>query len=106
MRMLIQVSIPVEAGNTTISNGNLMAVVQKFIADHKPEAAYFLADEVGNRSCIMVVDMKEASEIPALAEPWFLGLNAQFKIQPVMTPQDLAAAVPAIERAVKATPRP
>jgi hypothetical protein len=103
--MLIQVSIPVEAGNTTISNGNLMAVVQKFIADHKPEAAYFLADEVGNRSGIMVVDMKDASEIPALAEPWFLGLNAQFKIQPVMTPQDLAAAVPAIERAVKETPR-
>lgn len=105
MRMLIQVSIPVEAGNTTISNGNLVSVVQKFIADHKPEAAYFLADEVGNRSAIMVVDMKDASEIPALAEPWFLGLNAQFKIQPVMTPQDLAAAGPAIERAVKETPR-
>jgi hypothetical protein len=104
--MLIQVSFPVEAGNAAISNGNLMAIVQKFIADHKPESAYFLADEKGCRSGFMVVDMKDSSEIPGLAEPWFLGLNASFKIQPVMTPQDLAAAVPAIERAVKATPRP
>ena len=105
MRMLIQVSFPVEAGNAAISNGNLMAVVQKFIADHKPEAAYFLADEKGQRSGLMVVDMKDPSEIPALAEPWFLGLNASFKIQPVMAPQDLAAARPAIERAVKETPK-
>ena len=54
---------------------------------------------------MMVVDMKDPSELPALAEPWFLGLNAKFKIQPVMTPQDLAAAGPAIERAVKETLR-
>jgi hypothetical protein len=103
--MLIQVSFPVEAGNAAISNGNLMAVVKKFMADYKPEAAYFLADDNGQRSGVMVVDMKDASEIPALAEPWFLGLNAQFKIQPVMTLQELAAAGPAIERAVKETPR-
>ena len=54
---------------------------------------------------MMVVDMKDPSELPALAEPWLLGLNAKFKIQPVMTPQDLAAAGPAIERAVKETLR-
>lgn len=105
MRMLIQVSIPVEAGNTAISNGHFMSLVQKVIADHKPEAVYFYADENGQRSGMMVVDMKDPSEIPALAEPWFLGLNAKFKIQPVMTPQDLAAAGAAIERAVKETLR-
>jgi hypothetical protein len=100
--MMIHVSIPVEAGNDGITSGKLMTLVQKFIADHKPESAYFFADEKGNRSGIMVVDMKDPSEIPGLAEPWFLGLNAQFKIQPVMTPADLAAAGPGIERAVKA----
>lgn len=103
MRMLIQVSIPVEKGNAAIADKSLMSVVQKFIADHKPEAAYFYADDKGQRSGLVVVDMKDTSEIPALAEPWFLGLNASFKIQPVMTPEDLGKAAPAIERAVQAS---
>jgi hypothetical protein len=101
MRMMIHVSFPVEAGNTGITSGKLTALVQKFIADQKPESAYFFADGDGRRSGIMVVDMKDTSEIPGLAEPWFLGLNASFKIWPVMTPQDLVNAGPGIEKAIK-----
>jgi len=52
MRMMIHVSIPVEAGNDGITSGKLMTLVQKFIADHKPDSAYFFADEKGNRSGI------------------------------------------------------
>ncbi len=49
----------------------------------------------------MIFDMTDASQIPALAEPWFLAGNAKVEIVPVMTPQDLANAGPAIEAAVK-----
>ena len=101
MRMMMTVSIPVEAGNEAIRNGKLMATVQKMMAEVKPEAAYFIADPQGNRSGMIVFDMKNSSEIPGLAEPWFLAMKAQVHFQPAMSVQDLAAAGPGIEKAVK-----
>ena len=45
--------------------------------------------------------MSDLSEIPALAEPWFLAMNAAVEVHPVMTPADLMKAGPAIAQAVK-----
>jgi hypothetical protein len=45
--------------------------------------------------------MKDPSQIPAVAEPWFLAFNAKVSLRPVMTPQDLAKAGPAIAKAAK-----
>lgn len=101
MRMMMTVTMPTEAGNEGIRSGKLMATIQKQLAEIKPEAAYFTTDRDGNRSGMFIFDMKESSQMPALAEPWFLGFDAEVRFQPVMTPQDLAAAGPALERAVK-----
>jgi len=101
MRMLMRVSIPAKPGNDAVLNGTLVAIVQKFLADHKPEAAYFYADDSGQRCSSIVLDMKDTSEIPGLAEPWFLAFDAQVTFRPVLTAQDLAAAGPGIEKAVK-----
>jgi len=38
------------------------------------------------------VNLEDASQIPALAEPWFLTFNANCKVRPVMKPEDLAKA--------------
>ena len=101
MRMLLRVSIPVEAGNAAAKDGTLGSTVEKILADLKPEAAYFMADDNGNRSGSIVFDMKDASQIPAIAEPWFLAFNAKVSFRPVMNPQDLAKAGPSIAKAVK-----
>ena len=45
--------------------------------------------------------MQDASQIPAIAEPWFLAFNASTEFHPVMVPDDLAKAESAIEKAVK-----
>jgi hypothetical protein len=97
--MLLRVSIPVEAGNAAAKAGTLGSTVEQILADLKPEAAYFFADDNGNRSGSIIFDMKDSSEIPAVAEPWFLAFNAKVSFRPVMNPQDLAKAGPAIERA-------
>jgi hypothetical protein len=101
MRMLLRVSIPVEAGNAAAKAGTLGPTIEKIIADLKPEAAYFLADDDGQRSASIVFDMKDTSQIPAVAEPWFLAFNARVSLRPVMNPQDLAAAGPSIVKAAQ-----
>jgi hypothetical protein len=45
--------------------------------------------------------MQDASEIPGIAEPWFLAFKAAIEIHPVMRPEDLARASGAIDKAVK-----
>ena len=100
MRFLLKVNIPVEAGNAAAKAGKLGTTIQSILAELKPEAAYFAADH-GQRTGFMVFEMQDASQIPAIAEPWFLAFNASIEIHPVMVPGDLAKAGGAIEKAVK-----
>lgn len=102
MRMLMKVSFPVDAGNAAARSGTLGSTVKGILDELKPEAAYFIANEFGERCGYIVFDLKETSQIPAIAEPWFLAFNARLTITPTMNPQDLAAAAPGIEKAVKA----
>jgi hypothetical protein len=100
MRFLLKVNIPVEAGNVAAKAGKLGATIQAILADLKPEAVYF-TDNNGERTGFLFLDMQDASQIPAIAEPWFLAFNARIEIHPVMVPDDLARAGSAIEKAVK-----
>jgi len=101
MRMLLRVSIPVETGNAAAKAGTLGATVEQIVADLKPEAAYFFADDEGQRSGSIVFDMEDTSQIPAIAEPWFLAFNAKVSLRPVMNAQDLAKAGASITKAAK-----
>ena len=58
---------------------------------HQPEAAYF-TDVEGTRGGFLVVDMDDASRIPAITEPLFLGVGATVHMQPAMTAEDLQGA--------------
>ena len=101
MRMLLRVSIPVEAGNAASKAGTLGSTIDRILADLKPEAAYFFADDEGQRTGSIVFDLKDTAQIPSIAEPWFLAFNARVTLRPVMTPQDLATAGPSIAKAAQ-----
>jgi hypothetical protein len=101
MRMLMQISIPVESGNRAARTGALGKTFQKIVEALKPEAAYFTATAEGERGGFIVFDMKDTSQIPAAAEPFFLTYNAKIHLTPVMNAEDLAKAGPSIEKAVK-----
>src|SRR5207244_2528343 len=100
MRFLVKVNIPVESGNAAARAGKLGATIQSILADLKPEAVYF-TDSDGQRAGYIFLDLQDASQIPAIAEPWFLAFNASIEIHPVMIPDDLAKAAGAIDKAVK-----
>jgi uncharacterized protein DUF3303 len=100
MRFLLKVNIPVESGNAAAKSGKLGATIQSILADLKPEAVYF-TDNNGQRAGFIFLEMKDASEIPAIAEPWLLAFNASIELHPVMVPEDLAKAGGSIDNAVK-----
>jgi hypothetical protein len=100
MRFLLKAEMATDKANKAICDGSLPKIFQSIIDDLKPEASYFLADN-GGRTVILILDMKDASQIPSIAEPWFQALNARIELVPVMSLDDIKKAGPAIEQACK-----
>ena len=100
MRCMLKVSIPVEAGNTAISDGTLPKTIESILGELKPEATYF-TDDNGKRTGFIFFDLKDTSQIPAVAEPWLLAFNAHIELHPAMNLEDLKNAIPGIEKAVR-----
>jgi len=89
MRMLVQVRMPHEPFNTLVREGTAGKKLEQILQAIKPEAVYF-TEIAGRRTGILIVDLQDASKIPALAEPWFLTFQADIELHPVMSPEDLA----------------
>lgn len=89
MRMLLNVSFPPEPFNTAVRDGTVGSKVKAILEVVKPEVIYF-TEQNGRRGAVMVVDLKEPSHVPVLAEPWFLAFNADVELRIAMTPEDLA----------------
>ncbi len=91
MRVLMLIQMPIEPFNSAVKNGTVGAKMRQILDATKPEAAYF-TERDGRRGGILVVNMDKASDIPRLAEPWFLTFNAEVEFRIAMTPEDLAHA--------------
>ena len=105
MRFMLKVNMPVDTANEAVRNGTLGKTIESILADTKPEAAYFL-DDNGQRTGYIFFDMKETSDIPSIAEPWFLALNASIELHPAMNIEDLKKAAPGMEQASRKYGRP
>ena len=91
MKMLLDVTIPHEPFNTLVRKGVVGKKLEEILGALKPEAAYFTTQD-GKRGGILVVNLADPTKIPALAEPWFLTFNADVKLRPFMSPEDLKNA--------------
>ena len=90
--MMLRWTVPVEKGNAMIEDGSMGTVVEAVLEKTQPEAAYFLAEN-GERSGMVVFDMKEPADIPRIAEILFRGADAAVEFIPVMNGDDLKAAL-------------
>lgn len=98
MRVMLKVEFSTARANAGMKDGSMPRTIQAILQEQKPEAAYF-TDSNGMRCALLFVDLKDAAQIPALAEPWFLAFDARIEFKPVMIPEDLAKAEPAIKQA-------
>ncbi len=100
MRTMMKVSIPHEAGNRGVQEGTLPKAFGGFMDEFKPEAAYFFAEN-GVRTALFVFDLKKESDIPYVAERFFMGFNANVSATPVMNADDLKAGIEKVEKSLK-----
>src|SRR5438876_10461755 len=70
VRMMMRVTMSIEAGNAMIKSGRLPGFMSETLGRLKPEAAYFTADK-GDRTAYLFLDVKDQSDLPSLAEPFF-----------------------------------
>lgn len=99
MRMMMKVSIPVEAGNRGVKEGILPKTVMGFVEQMKPEACYFTT-EGGKRTAFLFFDLPDPTMMPTVAEPFFANLNAGVDWSPVMNLEDMKVGV---EKTMKRT---
>ncbi|HYW47601.1 MAG TPA: hypothetical protein VE959_32330 [Bryobacteraceae bacterium] len=100
MRMMMKVNMSTEKANELARAGTLGSTIQSILADLKPEAAYFAEDD-GERTGYLFFDMTDSSQLPSIAEPWFLAMNARLTCKPVMNLDDLGKAAAGIQAAAK-----
>ena len=91
MKMLLAVEIPHEPFNSLVKSGKAGEVIKRILESIRPEASYFTEHD-GTRGGIFVVNVNTGSDIPAIAEPFFLNLHANCKFRILMSPEDLQKA--------------
>ncbi len=99
--MLVEWDMSLEPFNSMVKDGTAGPAIEKAIGAIQPEVCYFAARD-GKRGGTMVVDLEDASNIPAVAEHLFLAFNANVRFLPCMTPEDLKTPVsPSSARAMR-----
>jgi hypothetical protein len=88
---MMNVKFPHGPFNEAVRDGSVGDKIKRILDAAKPEAVYF-TEQCGRRSALLIVNLPDASKIPALAEPWFLQFEADVEFRPAMTPADLQKA--------------
>jgi hypothetical protein len=90
--MLLKMQMDVDAGSRAIKDGSFGEMIEKVMGQIKPEAAYFTAID-GKRTGLIFFDLEEASQIPSIAEPFFMTVGAAVDLMPVMTAEDVQKGI-------------
>jgi hypothetical protein len=95
MRVMLKAQMDTEAASRALRDGSLQAMMQTTMETLKPEAAYFGPDG-GHRTAIIVFNMDDPSQLPAITEPFFSIMKARVEVFPVMDRDDLMRGLSAL----------
>jgi len=100
MKYIMKMKMSQDKGDKAIRDPQFGKKMHELLAEIKAESAYFTTI-CGHRGAYIVVNINDASEIPSIAEPFFLWLGADVDFLPVMTPEDLAKGGPGMGAALQ-----
>lgn len=101
MRTLMKVTMSdMYTANAAITSGKMQEIIQKITFLISPQCQFFYSEN-GFRAMLFAFDMKNASMIPQISEPIFLGLNAKVEFYPCMDPSDLALGLGQVQKSLK-----
>jgi hypothetical protein len=102
MRIMLRVSLPADESNRAIKDGSLPKVLEKAMAELKPEAAYFLAEN-GKRTAYLFVNIEDNADLAYVGERFFFAFNASVDAFPVMNADELGRGLPRAMASIAAT---
>ena len=88
MRLMAKITIPVEPGSRAVEDWSIGGLIQGAAERWKPEAMYFSTLN-RHRTAFMVFDIPDSSETVPFGEPFFMALDADVEVVPVMNADDL-----------------
>ena len=91
MRVMMIARMPHKEFNAALKAGSAGQKMNAILEDLKPESVYF-TEMNGLRTAVLVVNIEKSTQIPSVAEPWFLTFNADVEFHPTMSPEDLQQA--------------
>jgi len=91
MRFIMHTKFPIEPFNSMVQDGSAGTTLKRILEDLKPEAVYF-TEYSGQRGALLILDLKDSSEVPRYAEPFFLSFGAQVEFHIAMNPDELGRA--------------
>jgi len=97
MRTLMTVQMDTEATNHAVKDGSLAKTMQSAIEQLHAEAAYFTTRD-GDRTAYIIFDLHDTNQIPEVAEPFFMGMNAKIDMAPVMNADDVQEGLARLPR--------
>ena len=100
MRFLVMARFPVEGGNAMVKNPEFGQKINEILTKQKAEGACFTLYH-GQRMCVYTVNLSEISQLPSVAEPWWLFGKADVELLPAMVAEDFGKAQADIVDAVK-----
>jgi hypothetical protein len=95
--MLLKVRPRGDAGNKAVVDGTFARVLGQFGERFHPEATYFTTEN-GERTALLIFDLKTEADMVAAAEPFWNEMHATVDWSPVMATDDVQKGLAAFTK--------
>jgi hypothetical protein len=92
VKILFNITFPVERFNELARKGTAGQKLASILEATKPESIYFTGNQSG-RGAVAVYDCVDGSQVPAVAEPWFLTFDAQIEYSVAISGEEMVVLV-------------